>query len=76
MKNLRLLLLPFSWLYGCVIAIRNFIFDSGILKSASYPVPVISIGNLNTGGTGKTPHTEMLLLLLQDKTCVWMVVEV
>lgn len=70
MKNLRLLLLPFSWLYGCVMAIRNFLFDSGILKSASYPVPVICIGNMNTGGTGKTPHTEMLLHLLQDKKTV------
>lgn len=70
MKNLRLLLLPFSWLYGCAMALRNFLFDSGILKSASYPVPVICIGNLNTGGTGKTPHTEMLLHLLKDKKTV------
>ena len=67
MKILRLLMMHFSWLYGCITAVRNVLYDSGILKSHSYPVPVICIGNLNTGGTGKTPHTEMLLRLLHDK---------
>ena len=47
--------------------VRNFLFDRGIIKSASFPVPVIGIGNLSTGGTGKTPHVEYLIRLLQKE---------
>ncbi|MCM1108126.1 MAG: tetraacyldisaccharide 4'-kinase [Clostridium sp.] len=60
-------LLPFSWLYGIGVRLRNELFDLGILKSRSYDVPVISVGNLTVGGTGKTPHTEYLIRLLQKK---------
>ena len=60
-------LLPLSWLYGAVIGIRNFLFDTGILKSRSFHVPVISVGNITVGGTGKTPHVEYLIRLLKDK---------
>lgn len=60
-------LLPLSWLYGLGVKLRNLLFDMGVLKSESYDIPVISIGNITVGGTGKTPHTEYLLrLLLKD----------
>lgn len=60
-------LLPFAFLYGIGVRIRNKLFDLGILKSRSFPVPVICIGNLSVGGTGKTPHTEYLIRLLNEK---------
>ena len=53
-----LLLIPISWLYGLVVGIRNRLFDMGVLKSKSYDIPVISVGNITVGGTGKTPHGE------------------
>ncbi len=60
-------LLPFSWLYGFGVYIRNKFFDWGILKHEEFDVPVICIGNITVGGTGKTPHTEYLVKLLQEK---------
>jgi tetraacyldisaccharide 4'-kinase len=60
-------LLPLSWLYGVGVALRNYLYDCGILKSEYFPIPVISIGNLAVGGTGKTPHTEYLIRLLEKK---------
>ena len=60
-------LLPFSWLYGFGVSFRNMLFEMGILKSRSYTVPVISVGNITVGGTGKTPHVEYLIRLLKDK---------
>lgn len=56
----RKALLPVSWLYGFGIRLRNALFDMGILPSETSSIPVISIGNLTVGGTGKTPHTEAL----------------
>lgn len=67
MKILPTLLLPFSWLYGIVTAIRNKLFDWGLLPSEQYDVPVLCVGNLSVGGTGKTPHTEYLVRLLRRK---------
>ena len=63
-------LLPFSWLYGFGVGFRNLLFEMGILKSRSYTVPVISVGNITVGGTGKTPHVEYLIQLLKDKVNV------
>ena len=60
-------LLPVSWLYGIGVRLRNELFEMGVLKSKSYDVPVISIGNITVGGTGKTPHTEYLIRLLKEK---------
>ncbi|MBR1468657.1 MAG: tetraacyldisaccharide 4'-kinase, partial [Prevotella sp.] len=60
-------LLPFSWIYGMASAFRNRLFDVGILKSRAYKIPVIAVGNITVGGTGKTPHVEYLVNLLQDK---------
>ncbi len=61
-------LCPLSWLYGIGVYSRNKLFDWGWLKSKSFDVPIICIGNLAVGGTGKTPHTEYLIdLLLKNK---------
>jgi tetraacyldisaccharide 4'-kinase len=57
-------LLPLSWLYGVGSDVRNMLFDTGILSSRSYDIPIISVGNLTAGGTGKTPHIEYLIRLL------------
>ena len=63
-------LLPLSWFYGLGVNFRNFLFEVGILKSRAYKTPVISVGNITVGGTGKTPHVEYLVRLLQDKVRV------
>lgn len=63
----RILLLPFSFLYGLVIWTRNKLYDWGVFRTSSPPVPVVSVGNLSVGGTGKTPMTEYLLRYLQEK---------
>ena len=59
-------LLPLSWCYGLVVKLRNFLFETGALKSRSFQVPVIAVGNITVGGTGKTPHVEYLAQLLKD----------
>jgi len=59
-------LLPLSWLYGMIVGIRNTLFEMNILKSRSFKTPVISVGNITVGGTGKTPHVEYLIRLLKD----------
>jgi len=66
MKYLRWLLFPFSLLYGLVVVIRNWCYDAGIFKSYSATVPVISVGNLDVGGAGKSPMTEYLIRLFED----------
>lgn len=58
---------PLGWLYGLITGIRNRLFDKGIKKSAVFPIPVISIGNITVGGTGKTPHAEFTATLLKDR---------
>lgn len=65
MKYLRLLLFPFSLLYGMVTAIRNWCYNAGIFKSTGFDRPIISVGNLDVGGSGKTPMTEYLIRLLK-----------
>lgn len=67
MNLLRKILFPFAILYGFITSIRNFFFDTGILKSYSFDLPVIAVGNLSVGGTGKTPQIEYLIRLLSDK---------
>ncbi len=60
------LLLPFAVLYGIAVFVRNKLFDWQILRSHEFDLPVISVGNITAGGTGKTPHTEYLTQLLKD----------
>lgn len=62
---IKVLLLPFSFLYGLVMFFRNRFFDAGILSSKSFEMPVIAVGNITVGGTGKSPHVEYLVRLLQ-----------
>jgi len=61
----KIFLYPLSILYGIVVYIRNFLYDYKMLKSTDFDIPVISIGNITVGGTGKTPHTEYLIELLK-----------
>lgn len=67
MSYVKFLLIPFSLLYGLGVSIRNFLFHTGILKSRTFNVPVICVGNITVGGTGKTPHTELLIAELQKE---------
>ncbi|TMM56112.1 tetraacyldisaccharide 4'-kinase [Maribacter algarum] len=64
---LRKVLFPVSLVYGLVVYLRNRCYDWGLFPSESYQTPIICIGNLNVGGTGKTPMVELLISLLQEK---------
>ncbi len=66
-NNYYILLYPFSLLYGLIVWIRNILFDYEIIKSNEFPIPIISVGNITVGGTGKTPHIEYLVELLKDE---------
>lgn len=66
MNLLRIIFLPLSLLYGIIVWFRNKLFDWKILSSKSFDIPVISVGNLSMGGTGKSPHVEYLVNLLKD----------
>jgi tetraacyldisaccharide 4'-kinase len=63
----KIFLYPLSLLYGFAMYLRNRAYDLNILKSTEFDVPVISIGNITVGGTGKTPHVEYLVKLLKEK---------
>jgi tetraacyldisaccharide 4'-kinase len=63
-KILLFLLYPFALIYGLIVCLRNKCYDWGILKSTKFDFPIISVGNLSMGGTGKTPHIERLISLL------------
>ncbi len=63
----KILLLPFALLYGLVVFVRNILYNLKIIKSEEFQIPVISVGNITVGGTGKTPHTEYLIRLLKDE---------
>ena len=66
----RFLLFPLTLLYDFVTRIRNYFYDIGFFKSKSFDIPVIAVGNLSVGGTGKTPQIEYLIKLLQNDTKV------
>ena len=66
MNRLRKLLLPFSLVYGSILALRNLFYDKGWFKSKSYATPIICIGNLSIGGTGKSPMIEYLISFLKE----------
>lgn len=72
MKNILLTLLkyaslPLALLYGFVVALRNKFYDSGFFTSIEFSLPVICVGNITVGGTGKSPHIEYLIELLQNQ---------
>ncbi len=66
-KRFGLICFPLSVLYGIVIAIRNQLFNFHILKQTEFELPILSVGNITVGGTGKTPHVEYLVKLLHKK---------
>ncbi|XZF15367.1 tetraacyldisaccharide 4'-kinase [Chitinophagaceae bacterium MMS25-I14] len=66
----RILLYPFALIYGAVVWLRNRLYDSGFSSSVEFSIPVITVGNLSVGGTGKTPHVEYLIRLLQYRFAV------
>lgn len=63
-KLLKYVLTPFSWMYGAVTSVRNWLFDNNILPQEEFNIPVVSVGNITVGGTGKTPHTEYIVGML------------
>jgi len=65
MKFVRFLLFPFAILYDLITSIRNFFFNTGIFKETSFQLPIIVVGNLSVGGTGKTPQIEYLIRFLK-----------
>lgn len=67
LKSFRYLLIPLALIYGAIVWLRNWLFDKNILKSSSFNFPIICVGNIATGGTGKTPMTEYLVEVLQKK---------
>ncbi len=64
---MRKILFPFSIIWWLIISIRNFFYDKGWLKSFEFDFPIVLVGNISTGGTGKTPHVEFLIRMLQQK---------
>lgn len=67
MNFLRKILFPLAFLYWLITFIRNWLYDMGVFKSYSFDVPIIAVGNLSVGGTGKTPQIEYLIRLLSEK---------
>lgn len=67
LKSFRILLLPFALLYWLAIAIRNWLYDKNVFQSTSFGLPLICVGNLSAGGTGKSPMVEYLVRQLKDK---------
>jgi tetraacyldisaccharide 4'-kinase len=61
---IRVLLFPLAMVYGLIVFLIHFFYDSGILKSSKFSIPVIGVGNMSVGGAGKTPHIEYLIELL------------
>lgn len=67
LKPIRILLFPFSLIYALIIRIRNWCFDKNIFASSSFNLPLICVGNLSVGGTGKSPMVELLIRILKDR---------
>jgi tetraacyldisaccharide 4'-kinase len=67
LKSFRVLLLPFALLYGLIVIIRNWMYDKGYIRSATFNFPLICVGNLAVGGTGKSPMVEYIVNLLHHE---------
>ena len=65
-RNRNIFLYPVSLLYGLITGFKNFLYNNGILPSVEFSIPVICVGNITVGGTGKTPHTEYIAALLKE----------
>ena len=65
--RINFFLRPLGWLYGLATGLRNRLYDNGVIKGVKFRLPVISIGNITVGGTGKTPHSEYVASLLKDR---------
>src|SRR5579864_3362484 len=70
LRPIRILLFPFSLVYALVVKARNWCFDKKILTSTSFNLPIICVGNLAVGGTGKSPMVEQLVRMLKDHYCI------
>jgi tetraacyldisaccharide 4'-kinase len=66
-KTIRILLLPFSFVYALMVIVRNWCYDLKWMQSASFNMPLICVGNLAVGGTGKSPMVELLIKKLKDQ---------
>ena len=66
LKSFRILLLPFAILYWLVIGVRNWMYDKKLYRTTSFNLPIICVGNLSVGGTGKSPMVEYLVSQLKD----------
>src|SRR3954470_16868460 len=66
LKSFRILLLPFALLYGAIVSFRNWLYNKKILRSATFGLPLICVGNLSVGGTGKSPMVEYIVDKLQN----------
>ena len=66
MKYLRYLLFPFAFLYGLGVRLRHWLYNLQWFKSKQYPFPILCVGNLAVGGTGKTPMIEYLVRLIGE----------
>ncbi|HZE85653.1 MAG TPA: tetraacyldisaccharide 4'-kinase, partial [Puia sp.] len=67
LKPIRILLFPLSLIYALIIRLRNWCYDKKILASTSFNLPIICIGNVAVGGTGKSPMVEFLVRSLKDR---------
>lgn len=63
----KLFTVPLSWLYGLVVDFRNWLYDHKLVKSTEFDIPVVCVGNITVGGTGKTPHVEHLVNKFSEK---------
>ncbi|HVG13225.1 MAG TPA: tetraacyldisaccharide 4'-kinase [Flavisolibacter sp.] len=66
LKSFRLLLLPFALIYGAIVWLRNWLYDRNVLRATSFGMPIICVGNLSLGGTGKSPMVEYLVRHLKN----------
>ncbi len=67
LKSFRILLLPFALIYGFIVWLRNWLYNKNIFKSTSFGMPIICVGNLSLGGTGKSPMVEYLVMHLKNQ---------
>ncbi len=65
LRSFRVLLFPLALIYGLILKVRNYLYDKNILKSTTFNIPIINVGNLSVGGTGKSPMVDYLVSMLK-----------